>query len=229
MTINGLSIVDIMIVVIILVSAVEGLFRGFIVLTLNFLSYIIALVVAKLYYPVLANFMMNSTDLFGDLRKALEKYVGELFSQGGTNHIINGMNLPDGIKEGARAQVQSGMIAQTPSVSHGVVELFFNLVSIILIFVAVKFLIFVVSKILDSAAQLPILKQMNKFAGVIVGGIKGVMLVYVLCLIMTPFVTFAPEGTIAMAINESTLGPTFYYDNLIWKFFNSIGDSVWTF
>jgi hypothetical protein len=95
--------------------------------------------------------------------------------------------------------------------------------------VAVKFLIFVVSKILDSAAQLPILKQMNKFAGVIVGGIKGVMLVYVLCLIMTPFVTFAPEGTIAMAINESTLGPTFYYDNLIWKFFNSIGDSVWTF
>lgn len=227
--INGLAIVDIFIVAIILISAVEGLFRGFIVITFNLLGYIIALIVAKIYYPVLSNFMMNSTDLFGDIRKALEKYVGQLFTQGGTEQIINGMNLPEGIKDGARAQVQGGVAAQATNVSHGVVELFFNIVSIILIFIAVKFLIFVISKILDSIAQLPILKQINKFAGVLVGAAKGILLVYVICLILTPFVTFAPEGQVALAINASNLGPIFYYDNLIWKFFNSIGDSIWTF
>lgn len=226
MELMGIPIIDVLIIGIILLGVLEGLFRGFIVVTLSFLSYIIALVVAKLYYPVLSGFIMNSTDLFGDIRKALERWVNDLAQVNGVDQVVHQMQLPEGIKETAANQIQAGVNVQASNVSGSVVELFFNIVSIILIFIAVKFLIFIIMKLLDSVAQIPILKELNRIAGLFAGGIKGILLVYVVFLLMTPVITFAPDGQLANAVLSSNLGPIFYYNNIIWKLFNSIGKSV---
>jgi len=226
MELMGIPIIDVLIIGIILLGVLEGLFRGFIVVTLSFLSYIIALVVAKLYYPVLSGFIMNSTDLFGDIRKALERWVNDLAQVNGVDQVVHQMQLPEGIKETAANQIQAGVNVQASNVSGSVVELFFNIVSIILIFITVKFLIFIIMKLLDSVAQIPILKELNRIAGLFAGGIKGILLVYVVFLLMTPVITFAPDGQLANAVLSSNLGPIFYYNNIIWKLFNSIGKSV---
>lgn len=226
MEIFGIPIVDILIVIIILLGVLEGLFRGFIVVAMSFLSYIISLLVAKMFYPKLSNFMMNSTDLFGDIKKGIDTWIVDLSQNIGADQIVNNMKLPDVIKASSNTQIQESVNQQTNIVSTGITGLFFNIVSIVLIFIAVKFLLFIIMKLLDSVAQIPILKELNKLVGIFVGGVKGIFLVYVAFLLITPIITFAPDGNLATAVLESNLGPMFYYNNILWNFFSSIGETI---
>lgn len=224
MDIYGYALFDIVIVAIIVACAIEGIFKGFVVTVLSFFSYILAIVVAKLYYPKLSFFLQHSENLFLDIKNAIRSHVFTSVQSGmGTEQIVNSYPLPNVMQHQAVNQInQSVTTSIADGVSAGVIGLFYDIISFILIFLLVRAVIYLAIKLLNIIAKLPVLKQVNGLGGLIAGTIKGILVVYVVCIVITPWVGFKSQGFIAENLAHSQLALMFYKNNVIWNFVKGV-------
>lgn len=78
---------------------------------------------------------------------------------------------------------------------------FYNAISFIIIFLAVKILLQILSSMLDFVAQLPILNSVNRLAGAVLGFLE----VYVVLFLLLYILTLAPLEQIQTYLNGSSL------------------------
>ena len=83
----------------------------------------------------------------------------------------------------------------------------------VVLFIAVRFLIFLIFALLGLVCKLPVLKQMNMFLGGVVGLLNGLIMVYVLCGAVMLCVGIKTD--IAQMINNTYLFKYFYNNNII--------------
>lgn len=152
----------IIIIVLILFGFLRGLKRGFILQFFHLIGFVIAFVVARIYYSKL-----------GSLLQLWIPYP-DLKSDGGWATILQSLPLETG---------------------------FYNAISFVVIFFAVKIIVQIIASMLDFVADLPILNSINKLLGAGLGFIEIYLVLFIILFILA----LTPISTIQDLIEHSSL------------------------
>jgi hypothetical protein len=133
--------------------------------------------------------------------------------------------LPDFLKETIIGQIPSPsklfdiriILGKVSELLAGVV---IDVISLILLFILIRFGLIFVRFILKGIAKLPVFKQMDKLGGIAFGAIEGLLLLYIIFAVLTIFHSSVQVQGIFDAIDSSTIAKYIYQHNFIvdWMF-----------
>ena len=100
-----------------------------------------------------------------------------------------------------------------------VTEVILKIVSIILLFLAVRLGVFLLLRLLDLLFKLPVLSGVNSFLGMIVGALNGLLAVYILCAVLTILAPTESLSVIGDIVDKTLIVKYFYNNNLLIELF----------
>lgn len=225
---------DICIIIIIVISGLRGLQIGLILSFFNIASYIVAGIIAKVYYQPVSVFIVENTNWFYKIQQFVLKNMkflakNNIQSEGvPQENVFEMMNLPKVFEKlfmesDAFTQYSEGALYNiNVYISELVAKVIIDLLSIIIIFVAAKIALNILGSVLNGIASLPILKQFNGLGGLIFGFIKGVLVVFILAAIMVPIVSIFPSSSLVTSLENSSIAKSFYDYNILLYMVKSI-------
>lgn len=225
---------DICVIIIIVTSGLRGLTIGLILSFFNIASYILAGIIAKVYYPFVSIFIVENTNWFYKIQQFILRNMkflanDNLQTEGVSNeNVFEMMNLPkifekSFMKSDAFTQYSEGVLYNVNIyISELVAKVIIDLLSIIIIFVVAKIVLNILGTVLNGIASLPIIRQFNRLGGLIFGFIKGVLIIFILAAIMIPIVSIFPTSTLASALENSVIAKSCYDHNILLYMVKSI-------
>ena len=90
--------------------------------------------------------------------------------------------------------------------------------SIIVIFIAVRILLIVVSLFASQITKLPIIKQVDEIGGIAYGAVEGIVIVYIILSIISLTGVIWSDNMLVTTVTKSALGSMMYNNNIILKF-----------
>lgn len=205
--------VDLLIILIWGLSSISGYKRGFILTAFSLASYLIAFIVAKTYYPLVAEWIKKTPVIFEGIRgfvgKNIQPHLSEIIGTKKEGFI----RLPDLLKGYLYKELPLETYAhQTIDVVKEyaldlVASFFINIISMIVLFILVRTIIILIGHLVNGIFELPLLSTVNSLGGGIIGFLRGFVFVTLAILIMTPLAMANLEGAMAKGMQESRLLP----------------------
>jgi len=220
--------VDIVVLIILTINSLVGIREGFIVTVFNLAGFILSYYIAKSYYPVVSKYIIANPDFFDKMKEFVSERVQPLVEKNAatndTGLLLQGIKLPKSIIKGIsqNANLDSYVKDMTDTASGLIAEslthMLINIISFLIVFAIAWFVIMLIVKVIDSFASLPILNQFNKLLGLSVGFVKGILILYLIFAVLTPIISFSPNGVIAKGVFESNFGYYLYDNNILLKY-----------
>lgn len=201
---------------IIVINALIGRKVGLIKIIFSLFSFIIALILTVWISPTV-NGMLNNNEAFYE--KASHK-VEEMLSLDGNkstdqDELIEGLPLPKSMRESLmenKAKQEANIKSYIVTHVTGIV---INAFAFVLTFVIIFIALWVASIALNIISKLPILNQINRLAGLLVGGLQGLIIVWILFIILTVASSTQIGETAFQQINSSIILSFIYDKNLL--------------
>lgn len=223
--------IDFIVVAIIFITACIAAKVGFIRTVYQLLSSVISLVLAFFIYPIIEQ-MLKLTPLYEGIKTWIREIlpeVGNVGLQAQANIIEDTLKWMPNLITDQIIKNNNPEIYQLLGVSNlieyivtSVANLCIMGIAIVICFVVIKIGLTVGINILDLVAKLPILKTANKWAGFVLGLIKGVFIIWLICLII-PFLIMIPQfSELKSLIEQSFLMELFYNHNFILQIITSL-------
>ena len=181
-----------------------GHYRGFIRLAVSMVALVAALAIVHVSMPKVTDYLKENTSIQQTLSNSMKQAAGiGLPEETGDEEekdedvpsvqrtIIENLNLPQNVKsaliENNNHEVYEflGVNAFADYIGNYLADMILNSVGFVLMFAIVYLLIKLVVRWLDLIARLPILSGMNKIAGALLGGVQGLIFLWILCLVLT--------------------------------------------
>ena len=200
---------------IIILNALIGRKIGLIKIIFSLFSFIIALVLSVWISPSVNGLLRNNEAFY---EKASRKVEDILFQEqtaaSNEDDLIEGLPLPKSIKE----SLMEGKAEQEANIKSyittHVTDIAVKSLAFIITFAVVFVALWVLSIALNIISKLPILNQLNKLAGLLVGGLQGVIIVWILFILVTVF-SGTELGSSAFEQIENNMILSFLYDKNI--------------
>lgn len=217
--------IDIVVLLILILSVYTSYKLGFIKAFVKFFSTIISLIMAYNIYPILAKYIRESV-WYDGLKKsiAVTLNLGDKANNltlSAQTALINSLNLPKFMKA-SLIENNNSEVYNVLNVSHiqdyisgYIANMCVNIVTLIATFIVVFVIITAIAFFLDLAAKLPGLKSINEAAGAVLGVAKGVLIIWILCIIATFFYAKPGFQPLFLAIENSIIAKVFYENNWI--------------
>lgn len=223
--------IDFIVVAIIFITACIAAKVGFIRTVYQLLSSVISLVLAFFIYPIIEQ-MLKLTPLYEGIKTWIREIlpeVGNVGLQAQANIIEDTLKWMPNLITDQIIKNNNPEIYQLLGVSNlieyivtSVANLCIMGIAIVICFVVIKIGLTVGINILDLVAKLPILKTANKWAGFVLGLIKGIFIIWLICLII-PFLIMIPQfSELKSLIEQSFLMELFYNHNFILQIITSL-------
>ena len=190
---------DLLILFIIIYNIFKGLSLGFIKSVFYLIQFILAILLTKRYYPVLYGYIINNPHVYDIFKNILGIIIKILFF----------------------SKIEKDPTFLTDIISKGVINIIINVVSILIVYMIVRFLLGLVLNIVSGIFKVPVLRQLDKIGGFLFGIIKGMVIVYIIFALLSPITYIFPDGKINKGIDESILSEYFIHQNFIRDFFDS--------
>lgn len=178
-----MSNVDIAIIIIVGIFTIIGYYRGLLGTAFSLVQYIAVVYFAVLLTPVFSQFLVSTFKL--DII---------IFDWIYSNPGIFG-NITSLMEE---------------EVINGFVFRIINVISIILLFILLKLLFSIIFSILNKITKLPIINEVNKIGGIIVGFVEGIVIVYLFMLVIN-WLPISVVDSIKEELPYSRLGKVINY------------------
>lgn len=218
------------VVIIFFVSCVlRGYRKGFLRILYSLISIIVTIVFVTITAPYIADFIAQNTEIQATLeekclehiRAAAEKNMEEEAQENKEKLDDAGVSLPEGIWE---ELIDSGMgITDDVLGQAGIYEMLATnmarfIVNGIAYFVAllvVTIVLFIIARMVNLVAKLPLVRNVNHFLGVLAGAIQGVILIWVFFYLIAICCTSSFGITMISYINQNGLLTWLYNNNLV--------------
>lgn len=184
--------------VFLLAMVLYGHYRGFLRIAVSMVALIATLVIVRIGTPYMRNFLLQNTGIHAAVERGLMGIAGaedvaeeEVRLPAGQRMLIEQLNLPEQMKEALIENNNNevyrllGVDAFMDYIGAYLTNMVLNVICSIVLFLVVYIGIRLIMGWLDLLAKLPILSGMNQIAGAILGGIQGLLLIWVLCLVVT--------------------------------------------
>lgn len=222
-----MTVADYVIIGFIVVFALLGLKNGLLKSIYKVAAYILSVYLAiKLSKPV-AN-LFKRTGLFEGIRNSVEKVLSGLnVDFTGITDPSNADSIFDAIKDTPFPDNIKTMIADAMSkTSESAVYMmddfiekiaFFVLVILcaVVLFILLRILFWLASFLVRGIASVPIIKQVDRFAGFILGAAVGVGVVLMIALLLVYTASFEKLAPVYENINNGVIAPYFYNNNIL--------------
>jgi len=227
-----MNIVDLLILGVIGVCVLFGLYKGFVNSVFGLFGVFLALVIAYAAYPQLAKSLQDNESLIRNLihySDASSRIQDVELSQtpvagisGQTlSEIMTRANLPQPFDDFVRANITDQVFAPLGSVNvsdylnQTLVAVTLNILCFLICFGIAYAAVMLLVHLLGYVFRLPVLKHFDLLLGGLFGGVRGVLLMFVIFAIVPVLLTVSPIEQVSAAIDESQLASTFYQTNLI--------------
>lgn len=241
-------ILDAIILLIIIISVIRGVKKGFIKAAFSILSFLLAAALSFMFYVPFSEYVIN-TDVGQNVSQSLEESIYKAVSGEGqktdssneqnaeadtqisssnslggtTEEIIKTMNIPkfmfSSVFEQSDFLMRTARLNAAEAVSSALTTAFIKLVSGILLFLIILIAIWILRKILECIFKLPLLKEVNKLAGFIAGLINGILISYLIIAMCVSLSGFNELSFIKNTTEQSYIYKNFYQTNIIAEMF----------
>ncbi|NLD50262.1 MAG: CvpA family protein [Clostridiaceae bacterium] len=229
---------DLIVIAVIVVFGLIGMSKGFIYSMFRLASFFVAAIVSVKCYPVLSN-ILDKTAVFTNIKSGIYKNLmlqqtaqspqineGTRLTAGA---VIDNLNLPGFLKN----MVEKNMLEKIPDltklvdianimdgISNILAHMVIDILSVVLLYIAVRIGLIFLRFILQGIAKLPVFKQMDKLGGFAFGALEGLMTVYIVFTILMLFSASPAFKDFFDAVEGSLIAKFFYQNNFIvdWMF-----------
>jgi uncharacterized membrane protein required for colicin V production len=221
--------IDVVIVIIVLYNVVRGFSLGFIRSVVGIIGYILAFWVSKEYHQSVTLYFVENFKRVADFKSTLAFKIEELLMGSiaeGTaslgNVSLEGSDIPflQQLNLKNFINIESAAVTTAHDIGLKIADFVVNGIGAILIFLLVLLAVKIIGIILNALMELPVLKGVNRFAGLLVGLIKGSVFVFVL---MTLFAFLSPaihDTSVMQALYQSQIGSVLYNNNILLALIN---------
>ena len=201
-------IVDLIIIAVVLLFIFLGYKKGLTGSLIKLLSFIIAIVVAFVLYKPVANAVIENTVIDDNIRTTLSATLGVEDKTENTEE-----NVPSTIMDNINKEIENA----TDEVKANVIDhTTITIVNIgIVIFLAVRVILVLISLFAKILTDLPVIKQVDKLGGLAYGAIEGIVIVYAVLAVISLTSVIWANNAVVTAIAKSSLGEMLYNNNII--------------
>ncbi|MCI8700415.1 MAG: CvpA family protein [Clostridia bacterium] len=203
-------ILDIILVVILAGSIFLGYKKGLVKVAVSLFALIISLVVTLVLYRPISNAIINNTDWDEKIEQIIIENTTKKVEE--TNQ--NGNILEDAQKyiDNAVAEGQNNVVENVAPV---IAERVISIGTMIILFIATRLVLILLTLVSNVITNLPIIKQFNELGGVIYGIVRGLIVVYALLAIAFFIVSMSSNINITNAIDSSFITKFMYSHNIL--------------
>lgn len=173
-----MSKIDIIIMAIVGVFSIVGCYRGLLGTAFSLVQYVAVIYFGILLTPVFSQFLINFAKI--DLL------------------IINWINSNPNVVGNISNFMNKEVLAS-------VVNRIINVIAMILLFILLKLLFSIIFSVLNKFSKLPIINEVNRLGGIVIGLIEGLVIVYLIMLIINWAPMSALDST-KVELADSRLG-----------------------
>ncbi|MBP5426381.1 MAG: CvpA family protein [Clostridiales bacterium] len=216
---------DVLVVGIVLISIVSGYRKGFIKAVFRIFSKIASLVLAIKFYKPLAHIIANRA-FFSEFTARISSKITRMLSGASiasdddlAGEILDSMHIPNTIKESVITDLpydvnsmDKSQIIEVIASKLGTAMLY--IFCVVAIFLVTRLVFLIMRNILDKIFYLPLLKQLNKVAGLLFGSVEGFLAAY----IVMSIAALINSEVILSNIECSLIAKHLYYNNLLLLF-----------
>lgn len=227
---------------ILVVCALEGYFRGFIKIVFSLLAMIITLAVVSVAAPKITTYIEENTELDERItekclehveknaqdrldREAQEKseetrqQLEENGISGGELDALMDKAAEAGSDAVHQALADSGVYqVMAQKITHFII----SLIACIVTYVVVYLVLHIILNVLDLVVKLPVLKGINRFMGMLAGGVKGFLIVWVAFYLIHIMAATEWGTRLVTYIGENEFLAFLYQHNLLVQIFAGI-------
>lgn len=216
---------DIAVLIIIVVFTFIGLKNGFLYSVFRLLSYILSVIFAIKFYPILSG-MLLKTAIYTNVKTAIingvikqQSVSVSAIKEKSAQTLVDGLKLPGFIKDSIIENVAKkdifGVQKILDAIGSEIATLVINILSVVLIYVIIRIALVFARVIIKTIARLPVFKQLDKTGGLVLGAIEGIFIVYILCAVLILFSAFPKFSSTIDSIEGSQFANYFYQNNFI--------------
>ncbi len=228
-----MNFIDIAILLILAITILGGLYRGFVNTVFNIGATIVSLLIGRLFIPLVSSFVKGSVDLFNMMLYYTEgsEYVAitdvELtrasisgISSEQLHTVLQNADMPIPMDRcvikniASEAFRDSGVTTLGDYFNQTIVCVVINILALLLIFAIIRFVLgFLIHGIEYGRGGFPVLSRGDGIIGAGLGLIHGVLMLFVLFLIVPVLLTVLPK--LYEFLSESFFGEFFYQANFL--------------
>ncbi len=206
-----LNIADIVLIAIIAVFVIIGSVRGLVKTLFGLGSIVLSIILSLTLYPIVSDVLAES-----QVGAVVQESVSNLLGQNEQTTLTteNESALPELVQN----TIDNATQQTTQALSATVTDAALNIISMLVVFVLVKFLLWILAKILDLATKLPVIHSCNKLLGGVLGCISGVLVVYLLLGFLTFTTLLNTTSDFGRTVQNSLILSQMYENNILLYF-----------
>ena len=222
------------------ICAYAGWRVGFVKSVFSLISTIAVIIITILVSPIVTNMLKSSETISGTIRSKLEEFidlsgVAENLSSDEERDpaaFIDGLELPDSIKNTikesltetieeketeAAAFVGDSLNALEAYICELLTNIILNAIGFFVTFLVAAAAIAVLCFVLDVLSKLPVLHQINTLAGIALGALEGLVILWVVFIVLTMLGSTTFGQSCMTMISESKILSFLYDSNILSK------------
>lgn len=207
----------------------QGYKKGFLRVALSLVSWVLVIIVANAFAPQLTEFIISETSIDETIIQSIQEIVIETIENIELEQPISN------IEQQLPAQLRELLLGDNTSIQEIIQEILtqdivqsekimpyisgaLQILCTIILLIVMRIAIFVADKLLAIASHLPLIGPTDKFLGLAVGLIKGVLFTWILMTIITFVAMINGEVSLVTMIHESQILTWLYENNVILNF-----------
>lgn len=208
----------------------NGYRKGFLKIALSMAALVGTIIIVSILNPYVSKFLMDNTGLYEVLHESTSEFVTEIFESQIDKEIntrtdevfaIDHLTLPKAIREKLIEDNNSviydalGVSEFEEYISRYLACMILNAISFIGTLVIAGFVVKVIFVMADIIEKVPGIKGMNKLAGMLLGFLQGIIIIWIACLVVTAFGATKTGQEILSMIQDSVILSFIYNNNCL--------------
>lgn len=201
-------VIDIILVLIVALSAFLGYKKGLIELGAKLFAGIIAIVITLIIYKPVGNIIIKNTSIDEKIENTILEKTTNVIDE---NSKISDNKYIQDASDNAVSQVKEEVL---PEQARNIAVNIVYVATALILFIISKIVLSIVISLANAVASLPILKQFNEIGGFLYGLVRGAIISFVLILVIGTVAKLNPNGSLSKNV-ESTCLLKEVYDNVV--------------
>lgn len=201
-------VIDIILVLIVALSAFLGYKKGLVELGAKLFAGIIAIVITLIIYKPVGNIIIKNTSIDEKIENTILEKTTNVIDE---NSKISDNKYIQDASDNAVSQVKEEVL---PEQARNIAVNVVYVATALILFIVSKIVLSIVISLANAIASLPILKQFNEIGGFLYGLVRGAIISLVLILVIGTIAKLNPNGSLSKNV-ESTCLLKEVYDNVV--------------
>lgn len=218
------------VLIFLLFMVLYGYKNGLVRLMLSLVATIVAFLISMMLMEPCETFIKNNTPIYDNIKEQMadytDKYIStelDFSSAEKQKETIQELKLPSAIRDKILKDSEKGetLVIDASSfndyVSTSLTDIIVKALSLFILFIITKLILRIIISLLDIISRLPLVHEMNKLLGSVVGFVEGIFVIWILCLFVTVFSGTNVGEMIMSAISSNSILNYIYNTNILMK------------